>query len=395
MIPAKYNVDFSVYQRNFAARAQARLLQQFQGKLVLTQVVAAFASVKQQLYDTALAVLTSRAIANASGAQLAALGRILGQAPTFIPETQPAPFLKWDDYSVSPPTDVVVAKAHVTSIDEVYPDSNPGYYDIKLTFDDTAGAVAAALADGGWNGVTQLASLQPGTFNIGDMPLGFGNSSMGGGGSGLWTGTAGGQPVPAMLTYMQEVVVDGDGHTQIHLIFFPCDNGTFANNFAAGLVGQEVCICTIQTVFRAGSTTWDRGWWGLGVEYLSTARPPTDPEFASQVLARMHLNMNRFSSIPEIQAAILDVFGINVSFTGQPLSADNFTWDINLAGYWWDSGTWFAFAPSTLESYLVVPGNTPAATVYLIQQFLANTRVDAQPFIAWPVTFALAGVIYK
>jgi hypothetical protein len=241
MIPAKYNVDFSGYERDFAARAQARLLQQFQDKPVIAQVVAAFAAVKQRIYDAALDVLRSRSLANASGAQLAAIGRILGQSPQFIPESMPAPFFMWD------------------------------------------------------------------------------------------TPTLG----------------------------------------------------------------WDNGWWGVGQSLLTTARPPTDPEFALQVLARMHLNMNRFSSIPEIQAAVLDVFGINVSFIGEPVPADDFMWDV--AEHGWDEtyGDWFAFAPPTMESaYLVVPSNTPAATVFLLQEFVANQRVDALPFIAWPVTFALKGVIY-
>ena len=241
MIPAKYNVDFGGLQRDFVARAQGRLLQQFQGGPIIKQVLAGFSAECQTTYDAVMAIIESRSLAAAGGKQLAALGRILGQHPSTIPSDQPAPYFVWD------------------------------------------------------------------TPTIG----------------------------------------------------------------------------------------WDNGWWWVPGAALTGTRAATDPEYALQVLARMHLNITRFSSVPELQAAILDVFGINVSFTGMPVSADAFVWDV--AGHGWNEtdGKWFAFTPPTVDaSYLVVPSNTPAATVYLLQQFLANQRVDAQPFVAWPVTFALAGVIY-
>ena len=170
-----------------------------------------------------------------------------GGLSTVLSATQTQHLPGWDG-NPTPSTDVVVAKAHVASIQSVTQDACSGY-DIVLTFDDTNGAVLAAMQNGGWVFWNQITSLQPGTFNIGDMPLGLGNNSFSVCGTGgLWTGTHGGQSCPAVISWVQWAQTDGNGHTQMFCILQPCDNAGFATNFVNGLVGQEVCICTMQAV---------------------------------------------------------------------------------------------------------------------------------------------------
>jgi hypothetical protein len=56
---------------------------------------------------------------------------------------------------------------------------------------------------------------------------------------------------------------------------------------------------------------------GLGV--------PTDSQLSQQILARIFSNMNVYSSIPEIQNAVKDVTGLNISFipvVDEPMAVD-------------------------------------------------------------------------
>jgi hypothetical protein len=142
-------------------------------------------------------------------------------------------------------------------------------------------------------------------------------------------------------------------------------------------------------IFDAAGNGWDQtDWWVPGAATTGT-RPPNDDEYAVQVLGRIHNNCNRFSSIPELQAAILDIFGINVSFTSQASSVDYFTWDV--IGNGWEQGHWWAAPPLTSATlYVVVPSTTSMAARGLIVQFVEDLRVDKRPFIAWPVTFVPA-----
>jgi hypothetical protein len=103
-IPETYRLDASQYAKDFRAIAQARLLDQFKGKPNLTAVLNAFADEAQEAFDVFLACLPGRSLFEATGTNLDAIGRIVGQRRELISNDAPVPW--WYGDSTDHPPDV-------------------------------------------------------------------------------------------------------------------------------------------------------------------------------------------------------------------------------------------------------------------------------------------------
>lgn len=76
MVPT---ISMESYALDFQTRAKARLLAQFQGKPVMAQVLDAFSAEAQECYDATVEMMRQRTLAVATGINLEAIGRIVGQ----------------------------------------------------------------------------------------------------------------------------------------------------------------------------------------------------------------------------------------------------------------------------------------------------------------------------
>ena len=72
-------IDFSSYDRDFRAEIDEKILSQFYKSTVFKAVMGAFADECQELYDAITEMRKQRCIAYATGTNLDALGRIVGQ----------------------------------------------------------------------------------------------------------------------------------------------------------------------------------------------------------------------------------------------------------------------------------------------------------------------------
>ncbi len=77
-------VDFSGYERDLFGEGLGRLLSVFLNKCTVREFAATFLRQVQELYDAAIDVEKARTVVTASGVNLDALGRIVGQPRTTI-----------------------------------------------------------------------------------------------------------------------------------------------------------------------------------------------------------------------------------------------------------------------------------------------------------------------
>lgn len=77
-------VDFSGYERDLFSEGLGRLLSVFLNKCTVREFAATFLRQVQELYDAAIDVEKARTVVTASGVNLDALGRIVGQPRTTI-----------------------------------------------------------------------------------------------------------------------------------------------------------------------------------------------------------------------------------------------------------------------------------------------------------------------
>lgn len=78
-LPQSYNVSFERYTKDLVEQALNRMLSQHYDKCVLRQFVAAFLDECNELYAACIELQRKRTVFNASGANLDALGRIVGE----------------------------------------------------------------------------------------------------------------------------------------------------------------------------------------------------------------------------------------------------------------------------------------------------------------------------
>lgn len=79
-IPESFKIDFSPYRKDLILQAVERLLSQFECACGLKQFVLAFMGEAQCLYDALIDLQEKRTLYRAEGENLAAIGRIVGQA---------------------------------------------------------------------------------------------------------------------------------------------------------------------------------------------------------------------------------------------------------------------------------------------------------------------------
>ena len=107
-IPATYKIDAAgQYGQDFRALVQTRLLNQLKAAPVLTAVLNAFADEAQEALDAVLAMMQARTLYEASGLNLDAIGRIVGQRKQLVSTDTPGNFFTPDDATLAP--DLAVA----------------------------------------------------------------------------------------------------------------------------------------------------------------------------------------------------------------------------------------------------------------------------------------------
>ena len=94
----KYQVDFSSFlNRDQNGNALAWSLDQFRDKPVYQQVLQAFVSEANELYEAICHLANSRTIFYGTGVWLDGIGRIVGQTREVTPVDLPDSFFYWDD----------------------------------------------------------------------------------------------------------------------------------------------------------------------------------------------------------------------------------------------------------------------------------------------------------
>lgn len=74
-----FTIDFSKEERDLVTEGLSLLLGQYQNSCVLRKFIAVFLSECQELYDAILAMMAGRTLNTATGVNLDAIGRIVGQ----------------------------------------------------------------------------------------------------------------------------------------------------------------------------------------------------------------------------------------------------------------------------------------------------------------------------
>ena len=94
----QYEVDFSSFlNRDQAGNALLWSLDQFRDKKVYKQVLQAFVSEANELYEAICQLANTRTIAKGYGVWLDGIGRIVGQPREVTPADLPDSFFYWDD----------------------------------------------------------------------------------------------------------------------------------------------------------------------------------------------------------------------------------------------------------------------------------------------------------
>jgi hypothetical protein len=270
----KYRVDFAgLINRDQQGNASDWSLDQLRDKSVYDQVLQAFVNEANEFYRAICELGNARTIIGGTGVWLDGLGRIVGQPRENTPVDLPDTFFYWDGYATSVAFTNPADGNSITIEGVTYTFKNTlavaGHVKRESAVDDTIAHLVKAI-----NGT-------------------------GTAGTDYYTGTTACPTTKCVYNT-----------TSNRLVLIATQNIDISETGSSATLDTNTS--NDGTNFNYAPRFMDSAnQWVTGGD-VNAGSAPTDGDFRDQIVRRVYQNHNKFSSIPELQAAIQDVLGIHV-----------------------------------------------------------------------------------